>query len=415
VKSLKIRIRPDHYQKICLETLANEHRLLYNHLLKGAKEGLGFKEINERYKSYREAQSLTIQSKVAQNTSRMLINSIKSFYSLKKKDKSAKFPFRFKSWKQFQTINYDWNSGNGGFKFDEDGSVSMTLDRKSRVAFKMPNIVSKKGVNALTVKTLSIKRDDRFDEPRYFFQFTYSEKPSNNNLNKENFISIDLGVSQIATAFSNTVKNFSIQTNRFRNIERQKEHVQSLRDRCKKGSRRHKKLTRAFRKLCRTQSNKNIDFQHKVSRKIVDHCVANDVGTIIVGDIKTKKLPKSKKSSRGLNKATQNQGTLSRFKTFLAYKSKSAGIDFHLVNEAYTSQLNCLTGKRDFSSDLSIREVEIQEGVKIDRDLNAATNIAARIMGEWFIHTQNLIDYLSGFDKMFVDHSSQMRMITNEN
>ena len=167
--------------------------------------------------------------------------------------------------------------------------------------------------------------------------------------------------------------------------------------------------------MCRTQSNKNIDFQHKVSRKIVDHCVANDVGTIIVGDIKTKKLPKSKKSSRGLNKATQNQGTLSRFKTFLAYKSKSAGIDFHLVNEAYTSQLNCLTGKRDFSSDLSIREVEIQEGVKIDRDLNAATNIAARIMGEWFIHTQNLIDYLSGFDKMFVDHSSQMRMITNEN
>jgi len=49
--SLKVRINPDNHQKICLETLANEYRLLYNHLHEGAKEGLGFKELNERYKS----------------------------------------------------------------------------------------------------------------------------------------------------------------------------------------------------------------------------------------------------------------------------------------------------------------------------------------------------------------------------
>jgi len=84
------------------------------------------------------------------------------------------------------------------------------------------------------------------------------------------------------------------------------------------------------------------------------------------------------------------------------------GISLHGYTQLCPS---CILGQRSFSSDLSVREVEISEGVKIDRDLNAATNIAKRIMGEWFTHTQNLMDYLSGFEKMYVDNSSVMRPI----
>lgn len=409
--SLSVHIYPTDHQRICLETLSNEHRLLYNRLLEAAKTGANFKELIELHKQFRKENNLTIHSHVAQMTCHTLIESIKSFYALKKRDATARFPYRFKSWKQFQTIRYHWNGGSGGFKFDDENTLSLTLDRKHRVTFRLPDYIKTKGCGPQSVKQLTVRRDDV--KNCYVFSFVYQEEPKNSSgsFDKDKFLSIDLGISQIATAFSNSVQNFSIQNSRFKKVERRKEHVQSLRDKKKKGSRRHKKLTKTHQRLCRKLSDKNKDFQHKVSKKIVDHCTANDIGTMIVGDIKTKKLPKGSRSSSGLNKSTQNQGTLSRFKTFLSYKAKNAGMDFHLVNESYTSQLNCLTGQRSLSSDLSVREVEISEGVKIDRDLNAATNIAKRIMGEWFTHTQNLMDYLSGFEKMYVDNSSVMRPI----
>lgn len=144
---------------------------------------------------------------------------------------------------------------------------------------------------------------------------------------------------------------------------------------------------------------------------IVDKCLKAKIGTLIVGDIQTKKLPKGKRSTAGLNKSTQNQGTLSRFKTFLDYKARNAGLGFHLVDESYTSQLNCLTGIKTLSSELSIREVELRPGLIVDRDLNAATNIAKRHMGSWFAQTENFADFLQGFRKMYVNNSSELKNI----
>jgi len=77
---------------------------------------------------------------------------------------------------------------------------------------------------------------------------------------------------------------------------------------------------------------------------------------------------------------------LGRFKTFLEYKSKKVNIDHYHVNEAYTSQQNCLTDEIIFSSDLSNRIVEISKGQFIDRDLNSAINIGKKVKGVWFTH-----------------------------
>ena len=81
---------------------------------------------------------------------------------------------------------------------------------------------------------------------------------------------------------------------------------------------------------------------------------------------------------------TQNEGTLSRFKGFLTYKAKESGLVVSLINEAYTSQENCLTGVRNLSSDLKHRTVQVSDKLKIDRDLNSAINISKRIKPVWF-------------------------------
>ena len=130
--------------------------------------------------------------------------------------------------------------------------------------------------------------------------------------------------------------------------------------------------------------------------------------SLIVGDIQTKSLTKSKKSNSTLNKSTQNQGTLSRFKAFLEYKAKNEGISFHLVDESYTSQINCITGEISLNSDLSIREVELLPGFTIDRDLNSAINIAKRIKGKWFTQDDNFKPSLLKFHQMYMDNFSKL-------
>ena len=406
MKSLKVRFFPTPQQEIVIRTLSNEHRILYNHLLEFALKGEDFKQLNERYKNFRSKNQLTILSHSAQTTCRTLLDSIKSFYSLKKKDPTAKFPHRFKSYKQFCSFQFHWNNGSGGFRFTEKG-VQISLLDKQKLSVDLPTYFHQNNVTANNVKTMVVKEE----EGKFFLIFTYQPKKVHRTLDSEKFISIDLGISSIATCFSNARKPFAIQNNRLKKAERKKEAIQSIRDKKKKGSRRHKRLTELHRKTCRKHSNKNKDYQHKVSRVIIDECIKNDIGTLIVGDIQTKKLPKSKKSSPGLNKSTQNQGTLSRFRTFLEYKARNEEIGFHLVDESYTSQLNCLTGVRHLSSDLSIREVELEPGFKIDRDLNSATNIAKRHMGEWFTQTENFVDFLQGFQKMYVNNSSELKYV----
>ena len=93
--------------------------------------------------------------------------------------------------------------------------------------------------------------------------------------------------------------------------------------------------------------------------------------------------------------------SISRFKTLLEYKSNKAGIEYHSINEAYTSQQNCLTGEIMFSSNLSNRIVEVKPNLFIDRDLNSAINIAKKCKVLWSDHLLNF-----NLDKMYLNINS---------
>jgi len=88
--------------------------------------------------------------------------------------------------------------------------------------------------------------------------------------------------------------------------------------------------------------------------------------------LKRELLKREKKEKiNGLSKSTTNLG---RFKTFLEYKSKNVGIEFILINEAWTSKINCLTGNIEFDSSLNNREF-LYKDIVIDRDVNSCINI----------------------------------------
>jgi putative transposase len=416
MKSLKAKLELTYYQSLVLNTLSNEHRLLYNYLLNFAKHDPDFNHINQEYKAFRKEHNLTIQSKPAQNTCRKLINAIKSFYSLRLKDKDAQFPNKFKSWKYFTTLEFDWNNNGGGFDFENNKLYIHLEDDRKRNAKKLEIDLHErcKVINSSNIKTLQIKKID----DNYYAIFTYSEPKQEQKL-EGNVISIDPGVSNIATIFNPERKEIiEIKNDQFhKRLEKRIKTVQSMLDKKKKKSRRWKKLKKVYRRLRRQLTNKNQDFQHKVSKKLVEYCQENNVKKVIYGDIKTKKCVKKKvkgenrkerKRKQGLNKSTQNQGCLSRFKFFVNYKLEDKGIEFVKQDEAWTSQTNCLTGKRfDKKVKLSDRIVELTKDFWFSRDGDGAINIMEKNMkrrlepdkGLWLTQLKEIRTF-----KMLLDH-----------
>lgn len=396
MKSFKHRLKLSYLDELKLNTLSNEHRLLYNHLLSYVKtNGCDFGKLHEISKNFRIENNLTINAKSVQNTSRNLIASIKGFFSRRKKDKTANFPYKFKGFEYFCSFTYDWNAGCGGFKFEENelilqgGLLNFNLT-------SLPGDIGNK-----TIKTITFTKDFF---GRYFVCMTYSENETN-TIRNDNICSVDLGCSNIATCFVSNNDSFSIENTTYKSLEKRCELVQSIKSKYKNGSRRHKKISRTFRKLKSKLVNKNKDFQHKASKVIINKCKENNIGNVIIGDIDTKTLTKSKVANKRLNKSTQARGTLSRFKTFLEYKAKNEGMITKLQEESYTSKTNCLTHELFINMNLSMRNVKIKDDLVIDRDLNGAINIAQKAMGIWLPQLENYLNSF-GFHKIYIDNES---------
>jgi len=365
--SKKIKLNLNYNQEVILETLSNEHRLLYNFLLEKVKDNLDFKKINENYKLFRSLNNLTINSKSAQNTSIGLINNIKSYLTLKKKDKTARFPSKFKSHKLFTSFMLDYNSGCGGFKIN-NGKLELNLNSvKNKLILNLPNYVE--CINNDNVKTITFKKEDG----EYYLIFVYQESSKIKKLDKDKFLSIDLGYSSLVTGCS-SVDNIKIENFKQKKLNNYISDLQSKRDKLKKGSKKYGKLTKSLKVKKRKLSNKQKDFHHKSSKMIVDYCVNNDIGRLILGDLKVKKV--INKNNRVINGLSKSTG-VGRFKGFLEYKSKNEGIEFILVDEYNTSKMNCLTGRIEFNSNVKNREF-IHDDLSVDRDLNSCVNILTR-------------------------------------
>jgi putative transposase len=138
------------------------------------------------------------------------------------------------------------------------------------------------------------------------------------------------------------------------------------------------------------------DFQHKLSKKMVENTKAN---TIIVGDLNVKNMAQSKKvtgkKKRSINRSTQNQGYLSRFIGFLTYKAELRGKKVIRIDESYTSKECCVCGTRH-DMPLWERIMKCDCGNVIDRDRNSAINIMKRFLSQNALWTsyQQFVDNL---------------------
>jgi putative transposase len=99
---------------------------------------------------------------------------------------------------------------------------------------------------------------------------------------------VDLGEIHLAAVTTSTGAALIVTGRGIRALKRQRSRqlgrLAKKQSRCKKHSRRWKKLQRAKNKVCRRAERRVRDLRHKATRQVIDFCVQQQVGTLFIGN-----------------------------------------------------------------------------------------------------------------------------------
>lgn len=188
-----------------------------------------------------------------------------------------------------------------------------------------------------------------------------------------NYLSIDLGINNLMTCYSNVSGETFIVGRKYLSLERkyqkQIERIQSqwYLAQKKKGVE-YPKSSKHIMRLYEKKNNCINDYIHKITREVISYCLTNNINTVVVGDITGIR--------EGFNKGSElNQKMHSLpFKKLvdkLTYKAEDVGIIVIQQKECYTSQCSPLSPS--VSSKYATGEKRVKRGVYIDgeREWNA--------------------------------------------
>jgi putative transposase len=180
-----------------------------------------------------------------------------------------------------------------------------------------------------------------------------------------------------------------------------------------KGSHNRRKQRLVVARIHETVQNRRDDFLHKWSTKYV---FQSNYSGIAVEKLNIKGMIESnmekmqnKKMRRAKNRNTFDAAWF-KARTFLQYKAERAGIDFKVVDPAYTSQTCSGCGHRQ-KMDESVRTYVCPVcGMTMNRDLNAAINIERRAFGVGRVTPEFKLVEIS----TSIPSSSPEQVLTNE-
>ena len=222
----------------------------------------------------------------------------------------------------------------------------------------------------------------------YIIEIVYNkEEVKHENLDSNKFLSIDLGVNNLATCSTNVggMKPFLVNGRPLKSINQYYNKTKaSMQSKLPKGRR----TSKAINKLTFDRNNKVIDYLHKASKQIVEICDQNDIGNIVVG------YNQGWKNEVGMGKRNNQNFVQIPFKKFIEmikYKAKLIGIEVIEQEEAYTSKCDALNleeiGRHaTYSGSREKRGLfKSKSGQMINADVNGSLNILRKVIGDGFL------------------------------
>lgn len=332
-----------------------------------------------------------LQAGVSQQILRVVDRSFKSFFNLIKKAKSDDY--------RFQDINIP--------HYRKKGGLFLLVLQKNSISvrngfFKVPMSREFKKLHDVDIKIPYPERlaNKELKEVRIlpcsggrFFkiQYVYEEPKTDLNLNADNFLAIDLGVDNLATCVSNVRTPFIIDGRNLKSINwhwnKEKARLQSILDKQGiKGGKSNKVYS-----ITEKRSRCVNDGIKKAARYIVNDCIANDIGTLIVGY--------NKDFKRNINIGKRNnqsfvQIPLGNLRLQIRNLCERYGINYIEQEESYTSKSSYLDSdilpkykaEQPYTGVFSGKRIhrglyKTKDGTLINADVNGAANISRKVSG----------------------------------
>ena len=273
-----------------------------------------------------------LNSNMAQQILKEVDGSFKAFFSLRKLVKQGKIFFKdcklphYLPKDGYTTLVIGFVRLNGN-KLILPFSNSFKKTHKA-VEITIPPVLLDKKVKEIRVIP---KANARFFEIQYIYEAECVQR----NLNIQNALALDLGINNLVTAVSNTGKSFILDGRKLKSINqrfhKENARLQSIKDKQHFG----KRTTNRQKAIARNRNNKVNDYMNKAARKVINYCIANDIGTLVVGYNVT--------FQRNSHIGKQNNQNFvhipyGRLRDKLSYLSKRNGIAYVEQEESYTSK-----------------------------------------------------------------------------
>lgn len=273
-----------------------------------------------------------LNSNMAQQILKEVDGSFKSFFGLMKLAKQGKYAFK--------DCKLPWYLPKDGYTTLVIGFVRLNGNKlvlpfsnsfkrtHKPVEITIPPVLLDKKVKEIRIIP---KANARFFEIQYIYEAECVQR----NLNKNNALALDLGINNFVTAVSSNGKSFIVDGRRLKSINqwfnKENARLQSIKDKQHLG----KKITNRQKTIARNRNNKVNDYLNKAARKVVDYCITNDIGTLVVGYNET--------FQRGSNIGRQNNQNFVNIpygllRSKLEYLCELNDIIFVKQEESYTSK-----------------------------------------------------------------------------
>ena len=336
---------------------------------------------NENYKILKNSENYKkLNSNMAQQILKEVDGSFKSFFGLLKLAKNSQYNGKIKlpnylAKDAFTTLVI-------GFVRLKDGMLIIPYSNSFRkthkeIAIKLPPILKDKKIKEIRIIP---KQHSRYFE----IQYTYEVKEVQRELNKENGLGIDLGIDNLCTCVTNNGASFLIDGRKLKSINQYYNKInaklQSIKDKQK-----IERTTLRQKRIARKRNNRIEDYLSKAARIIINYCLNNDIGKLVLGYNEDFQRNSNIGSINNQNFVNIPYGKL---RDKLIYLCKLYGIEFKLQEESYTSKASFFDGDEipiydkenqkeyKFSGKRIKRGLyQTSKGYQLNADCNGALNI----------------------------------------
>ena len=323
-----------------------------------------------------------LNSNMAQQILKEVDGSFKSFFGLLKLAKQGKYAF-----KDCRLPHYLPKDGYTtlviGFVRLKENKLILPFSNSFKKTHKAVEITIPPILLDKKVKEIRIipKAKARFFEIQYIYEAECVQR----NLNTDNALALDLGINNLVTAVSSNGRSFIIDGRKLKSINqwfnKENARLQSIKDKQHYG----KKSTNRQKAIARDRNNKVNDYMNKAARKVINYCIANDIGALVVGYNETFQRNSHIGKQNNQNFVNIPYGQL---RSKLEYLCRLNGIIFVKQEESYTSKSSFWdqddipvynadnSGEYQFSGKRVHRgQYKTASGKTINADVNGALNI----------------------------------------